>query len=869
MSISTQPAARQPSLQRASSSRLSMVSMSDIKNTRTGIEATNKSGFATMEHTSSLKQPLHTLDLPPALSQAAAFQSAPPQAPDFHILHPQITSRQCHWPQYCHAPSQTAVSAAANYVPNPVQAWQQLVSAAEQPYNATLHHLQAKEGHSGAQPSMHLRKRPCLGTEADICSRLDRHAEQLQAEYAAVRAGTGRLDDQAAWIAAARKTAHQMQEAARVKVMRAFKSALRYMDEDTLMSKVANHLQLQESPCEIPQAAQLSDGSLQAPQILSCPKKARSRRFHRPASAASQGISRVPSQGGATMPSMNRPVSAPAERSGWDWAEELPATTSALLQAVEAAAAAAEPEADDVVQQEVDIASTAGPAPAGHALVLSPPTWTETITNAQQMPSTAPDFLHHADHAATHASAAAALAATPAAPLRVLRDAACCDIPMAGQAMAEAVDAQPAEHRYTDSSRDADRLVLRPVMRSALQQGMHVCNPLHPLAGLPADKLSSLKDCNGLSAFSHIADNAVSDAHLAGPYANDSSYMPTGAIALRSNPGGSPMHACWLHQLMHVANILPGKSKPVPQSPFAAMADVPIHSAATPMLSHQGSSAATHCSSHKGPTQAGPTPATPQRAFIVHPAGCHLRQASLPSVPCERGTVQFDSIQTATTDAASDAVKEPALTTRPPLSPSTLDSNGQGALQRPAAKAQHSLAQSAQIALGMNATSSDRKRSFAHSQERCLPPDMHIHGLHAVCQTELLPGRNVIVAAGYVNDLTQLQILPSKWCWVARIDKVMAAHMKVSFYGKHNGRWTLARHGAGTDEGQVYTGDVSLSVHQVLAVFDRFTGSKEVPADVLCIATGRLCSVAGRDFDADQENMTLQDGTHSLSMLNI
>jgi len=108
----------------------------------------------------------------------------------------------------------------------------------------------------------------------------------------------------------------QMQEAARVKVMRAFKSALRYMDEDTLMSKVADHLRLQASPCEIPQVAPLSDGSLQAPQIFSCPKKARSRRCRRPASAASQGMSRVPSQGGATMPSMNRPLSAPAERSG-------------------------------------------------------------------------------------------------------------------------------------------------------------------------------------------------------------------------------------------------------------------------------------------------------------------------------------------------------------------------------------------------------------------------------------------------------------------------------------------------------------------------------------------------------------------------
>ena len=221
MSISTQPAARQPSLQRASSSRLSTVSMSDMKNTKTSVEAPNKSGFATMEHTSSLKQPLHPLDLPPAHSQAAPFLSVQPQDPAFSTFHPQIMSRQCHLSQYCHVPSQTAaVSAAASHVANHVQARQQLLPDAEQPYNATLQqpvaspqpacHLQAKAERSGEQPSTQLRKRPCLGTEADVGSRLDRHAEQLQAEYAAVRAGTGLLADQAAWIAAARQTAHQV-----------------------------------------------------------------------------------------------------------------------------------------------------------------------------------------------------------------------------------------------------------------------------------------------------------------------------------------------------------------------------------------------------------------------------------------------------------------------------------------------------------------------------------------------------------------------------------------------------------------------------------------------------------------------------------
>lgn len=94
-------------------------------------------------------------------------------------------------------------------------------------------------------------------------------------------------------------------------------------------------------------------------------------------------------------------------------------------------------------------------------------------------------------------------------------------------------------------------------------------------------------------------------------------------------------------------------------------------------------------------------------------------------------------------------------------------------------------------------------------------------------------------------------------CRVARIDKVLTTHMKVSWYRKHNGRWTLARYIAGPDEGQVRTGDVSLFDHQVLAVFDRFTGNKEVPSDVLVTATARLSSKTGQESDGDQENMRL------------
>ena len=95
-------------------------------------------------------------------------------------------------------------------------------------------------------------------------------------------------------------------------------------------------------------------------------------------------------------------------------------------------------------------------------------------------------------------------------------------------------------------------------------------------------------------------------------------------------------------------------------------------------------------------------------------------------------------------------------------------------------------------------------------------------------------------------------------CRVARIDKVLMSHMRVSWYGKHNGRWTLARHVAGPDEGQVRTGDVAIS-DQILAVFDRFTGNKEVPAEIIISAVAQLASFepTATARAGDQENRIL------------
>lgn len=94
---------------------------------------------------------------------------------------------------------------------------------------------------------------------------------------------------------------------------------------------------------------------------------------------------------------------------------------------------------------------------------------------------------------------------------------------------------------------------------------------------------------------------------------------------------------------------------------------------------------------------------------------------------------------------------------------------------------------------------------------------------------------------------------------MARIDKVLASYMRVSWYGKHNGRWTLARHLAGPDEGQVRTGVVETSNHQILAVFDRFNGNKDVPVESMAGAAARLASITPTSaaLAGDQENRVL------------
>lgn len=90
---------------------------------------------------------------------------------------------------------------------------------------------------------------------------------------------------------------------------------------------------------------------------------------------------------------------------------------------------------------------------------------------------------------------------------------------------------------------------------------------------------------------------------------------------------------------------------------------------------------------------------------------------------------------------------------------------------------------------------------------------------------------------------------------VARIDKLTATHMKVSWYGRHHGRCTLARHTSGPDEGQVRSGEVDLTQHEPLAVFDRFSGNKEVPPVVYTHAIAKLSMQVGNKR-LDQENAT-------------
>ena len=195
MSISTQPPARQASLQRAVSARLNAPLAAELAVPRTGpAEKKQRLGADTLECT-AVPQPLSTC----CLSQWPGHSNSQPCLP--HAGKP---------------PPQGLLPAIASEVASQLQARKsanfnhQLACSVIQPQAKAADAAKLlPEAIVMAEPN-HNGKRSQTTTVATIDSRLNRQAASLQAEFDAMAAGTAVIADRAAWVTAARHTAHQV-----------------------------------------------------------------------------------------------------------------------------------------------------------------------------------------------------------------------------------------------------------------------------------------------------------------------------------------------------------------------------------------------------------------------------------------------------------------------------------------------------------------------------------------------------------------------------------------------------------------------------------------------------------------------------------
>ena len=193
MSISTQPTARHASLQRALSARLNAPIGMDTAAIRTGsADKIQRPEIATMDYVSWPRQlgnsAAQTLcsdgsssDLP-QLTELPAQGLLPAIASE---LASQIQARKC---------------ASLNCQPNCIPKSGPAYCEADDVSRGSAHDLLK-------QSSKRARSSPITCTEI----RLAQQAASLEDEFAAMKAGTAVIADRTAWIAAARRTAHQVE----------------------------------------------------------------------------------------------------------------------------------------------------------------------------------------------------------------------------------------------------------------------------------------------------------------------------------------------------------------------------------------------------------------------------------------------------------------------------------------------------------------------------------------------------------------------------------------------------------------------------------------------------------------------------------
>lgn len=410
---------------------------------------------------------------------------------------------------------------------------------------------------------------------------------------------------------------------------------------------------------------------------------------------------------------------------GWDWGQGLPSATSALLQAVEVAAAA-EP---------------------GDTILPSPPSWKRQH----------PDACSPSPHLTALKSPDDIAAAAVAAPASLPALASDAHIHLAEQTAADPVTRLGANVATTSSLNVDDPQVALPVFRPVVhmpsQQGFTVASPLLEQARKAAQLATTLStDC---AAHPALCQGLTSALPLSNSYDLVRPPLADPVWLGRQQAAAGPQPAAESSQPGQGEE--PNSMLPVLQSPFAAIATLPVYNQpsqiaaaqSAPWMSASGQNPDPQVSSALADAEAAAQAATQANQ---HAQCLLLRQ---PKLTEQQGSSSAQKLQRERRLSGSGKKMQP--TSRLPLSPSCVRSNGEASILQPLAKAQSSLPHP-----GNGLPSSSSKPQSSHQLHDCKP------GLKAsqpVSQSELLPGRNVVVSTAGVTDLAHLLLPPSHWCW--------------------------------------------------------------------------------------------------------
>lgn len=201
----------------------------------------------------------------------------------------------------------------------------------------------------------------------------------------------------------------------------------------------------------------------------------------------------------------------------------------------------------------------------------------------------------------------------------------------------------------------------------------------------------------------------------------------------------------------------PNSMLPVLQSPFAALATLPVHNQPIQIAAAQSAPRISALGQNQDPQVSSPLADAEAAAQAANQANLHAQCLLLrhPKLTEQQGSSSAQKLQRERPVPGSGKKIQPTL--KPPLSPSCVRSNGEASILQPLAKAQSSL-----LHPGNGLPSSSSKLQSTRQMNEC---KLGLKASQPVLQSELLPGRNVVVATAGVTDLAHLLVPPSHWCW--------------------------------------------------------------------------------------------------------